>query len=127
MKARAGFTLVEGLLALVLFAVVLLPLTGVTFAAVARLRAASGSGALSAALLGEAGRYEVAPYDSLPALAGCDTALAPPLPYARCMAVVTSGRIRHITVVLTPLDVRVRPDSVVLDRAVPPANPLDTP
>lgn len=57
MKARGGFSLVEALLALVLFGVVLLPLTGLSLTAVARLRATSRSAALSSALLAEAGRY----------------------------------------------------------------------
>ncbi len=127
MKARAGFTLVEAVLALVLFGVVLLPLTGVTFAAVGRLRATSGSAALSAALLGEAGRYQAAAFDSLPGLVGCDTVATPPLPYARCLSLQPLGSIRRITVVVRPLDATVRPDSVVLDRAQPPSSPLDVP
>ncbi len=127
MKARAGFTLVEALLALVLFGVVLLPLTGVTLAAAARQRAASGTAALSAALLGEAGRYEVVPFDSLPGLVGCDTVLAQPLPYARCVSMPATGSVRRVTVVLRPLAAGVRTDSVVLERAAPPANPLDVP
>ncbi len=127
MKARAGFTLVEALLALVLFGLVLLPLTGVTFAAAARQRSAAGAAALSAALAGEAGRYEVAPFDSLPALVGCDSVLVPPLPYARCLSLLATGSVRHVTLVLRPLDAGVRPDSVMLDRAAPPANPLDVP
>ncbi len=127
MKARAGFTLVEALVALVLFGVVLLPLTGVTLAAVARLRATSGSAALAAALQGEAGRYQVAPFDSLPALVGCDTVRAQPLPYGRCMSMSGGSGMRRVAVIIRPLDARVPPDSVVFDRAQPPVNPLDVP
>ncbi len=127
MKARAGFTLVEALLALVLFGLVLLPLTGVTFAAASRLRTVSASTALSAALLGEAGRYQAAPFDSLPGLAGCDTVYAQPLPYTRCLSLLTTGNVRRLTVLLQPLDAAFRADSMVLERAQPPVNPLDTP
>ncbi len=127
MKARAGFTLVEALLALVLFGVVLLPLMGLSLTAVARQRATSRAAALSSALLAETGHYGVLPFDSLPPLVGCDTVPTPPLPYARCFSMPATGDVRRATLVLRPLDRSVRPDSVVFDRARPTANPLDVP
>lgn len=64
------------------------------------------------------------PFHALPARAGCETA-AGDFPHTRCIAVSDlSPRVRRVTLIVEPAVRLARPDTVVMDRAAPPASPL---
>jgi prepilin-type N-terminal cleavage/methylation domain-containing protein len=126
MKPRSGVTLVEVVVAMTLLAVVLTSLASITFQSARRTSVVAAEGYRQGILIQEVNRMTALPWASLPANAGCTTVAAGTFPHTRCIAVTNvSNTIRRIRLIVTPAQPRVRPDTLIFDRANPPnGNPL---
>ncbi|MGH7551687.1 MAG: type IV pilus modification PilV family protein [Longimicrobiales bacterium] len=126
MKSRSGVTLVEVIVAMTLLAVILTSLASVTFQAARRTSVVAAEGYRQGVLVQELNRVTALPWANLPGIAGCTTVSGGTFPHTRCIAVTTvSNTIRRVRLIVTPAQPRVRPDTVIFDRANPPAgNPL---
>lgn len=126
---RAGFSLIEALVAMVLVSIVVLALAPVMFTAASRQVVDAGSSERDAILMGEASRLSTLPVPALAAQAGCRT-----LPqqarfsHGLCITVqpMGGGQVR-IAVAVTPDSPVVPADSVVMyRRAGGQGNPFNT-
>lgn len=126
-SARPGITLIEVIVALIMFAVVTTSIASFT-TQVARGSQLNGIATVRAgALAAQVNRLEVLPFDSLPSRAGCTSVSTGLLPRSECITVqdVTVGR-RRVTFVLTPANSALRPDTAILVRTKPRAfHPLN--
>jgi prepilin-type N-terminal cleavage/methylation domain-containing protein len=128
MKPRPGVSLVEVLVALTLMTVVLTALSGLTFRAARQTNQLSGGGYRQGVLVQETNRLTAEPFANLPALAGCVTEAGGVFPHTRCVTVTNlSSTRRRATIIVTPAQPGVRPDTVIVERTNPPVgNPLST-
>lgn len=128
-RARAGFSLVEVVVALTLFAVLMSTLAVATIPVVRGATRGVASAQRAAALMRKLNQLEVLSFDSLPGRAGCASVGAPTYPRTECVRVVNvSSQLRRVTILVTPSDTLFRPDSVSFHRAkAVSANPLNTP
>ena len=126
---RPGISLVEVLVALTLLAVVLTSLAGLTVTAGRGAVRVAGGGYREGMLTQEINRLSATPFAALPAAAGCQTVASGPFPHTRCVTVASvNTRLRRVTIIVTPTQPGVTPDTVVFDRSDPPTfNPLSTP
>lgn len=122
-----GFTLIEVMVALVILAVVVLPLSGLAYQVGRRSTASAHTQHMAGALTAELGRLSVLPFDSLVAGTNCVTVSDPDFPHDRCVAIEDLSPLRRIMVVVTPAVAGVRPDSLVFERARPGGNPFRSP
>lgn len=117
---RAGFTMVELLVAMMLIGIAA---TGFTLATLGLARSAKRLGwatTRNAALLAESNRLATTPFASLPTLTGCTAvpATTNAFAYRRCIELTTvSASERHLRVIVTPTAGGVRPDTAVVRRA----------
>ena len=116
---RAGFTIVEIIVAMVLLGIVVTTIAGANVAILRRNAGVSRSSVSALTLVRDANRLSVLPYDSLSSRAGCTSVPAQPNPYTRCITVSTSGSTKTVTIVLTPTSSIYRPDTVVIRRTKP--------
>jgi Tfp pilus assembly protein PilV len=124
---RPGASLVEVALALVLLAIVLVALAGLTFQTAQRSVLLADSSARQALLLQEVNRMTVVPFASLQSQVGCDSLATGPHRVWRCVTVanVSTGSQRVTIVMRSPRQPN-RPDSVSFIRARPAVgNPLN--
>jgi prepilin-type N-terminal cleavage/methylation domain-containing protein len=115
---RGGFSLVEVVASLVLLAIVLVALAGLTFRTAQRSALLADSSARQALLLQEINRMTVVPFDNLPGQVGCDSLHTGPHSVYRCVSVTdVSAGARMVTVVMRSPREPNRPDSVSFLRA----------
>ena len=128
LRPRAGFSMVEALVALVLLSVSLVALAPILFQAVSRQRTEAVRLERTGALLGETNRLLALPFPALDAEAACQTFAGPrPFAHERCVTVAGTGVRRQITVVVTPADGLVPPDSIQFTRTTgSPGNLFNT-
>lgn len=128
-RVEAGFTLIEIVVAMTILSLALVSLGALTFN-VARMSIGSSNASYRLGVVTEQmGRLVVLQVDSLAAEAGCTTETAQPFPHTRCITVTTvSPRVRQVTLIVTPTNATVRPDTVIFDRTKPvEANPFAVP
>ena len=128
LRARAGMSLVEIVVAMTLMSAVLIPLVGLTaFGANRSVRNAGGT-YRQGILNQEVNRLTSLPFAALPGVVGCVTVAAGTFPHTRCVTVTTvTATRRQVRVIVTPAQPDVRPDSATFERANPPiGNPLST-
>ena len=115
---RAGFALVETMVAMVLFAIATLGLAGMSVV-IARRAVTSAATTARAATMGEqVDRLQAIPFDSLAARAGCTTISGPPLPHTRCIVLTTLPNNKlQVRLIVTPTDPKLRPDTSTFTRA----------
>ena len=123
-RDRAGFTLVEVIVALAVLGIGVVGLSSAVSAASRRANVQAWATARNAALLREAGRVAAMPYTSLPGSSGCDTtraASARPYSYARCTTTLPNpdGSGRRITIIVASTAAGLAPDTVVVFRTAP--------
>jgi prepilin-type N-terminal cleavage/methylation domain-containing protein len=126
---RDGFSLIEVVVAMMIFSVSLMALAPVLLEAVTRQRTEALRLERTIVLLGATNRLLAVPYGDLDAEAGCKTYTGPrPFAHEQCVSVAGTGREREITIVVTPVDVYVGADSMVFSRARQGAitNPFDS-
>jgi prepilin-type N-terminal cleavage/methylation domain-containing protein len=130
--ARAGFTLVEVMIAMAILTTALLAIAYLALSASRSAANVSGSGRRGAELLDQMNRLSTVPYDSV--RPESVTVSAGPYRYTRVVRVVTNATLRRkqVTLIVRPRNVvvradSVRTDSVTLFRTDPPTdNPLCT-
>jgi prepilin-type N-terminal cleavage/methylation domain-containing protein len=115
-RAR-GFTLVEIMMAVVIFSMVILSLVGLSFRIAKNSTRATDQALGMAALLSRVDQASSAPFDSLPNLVGCDTAASGLFHVVSCTAVTsTSPRLDSIQIIVQTTLASSRPDTVNLQR-----------
>jgi prepilin-type N-terminal cleavage/methylation domain-containing protein len=125
---REGFTLVEVLVSVVLLAVLLTMLGGLTFSTARQSVSTGSASARQAASLELVNQLSTLPFNMLTLGTRCDTAFTAHDNFRRCATITQNGGGRDIVVTTTPL-IHNAPASVVrFTRAnpVPPQNPLCT-
>jgi prepilin-type N-terminal cleavage/methylation domain-containing protein len=121
---REGFSLVEVMISIVLLAIILIALAGMTFQTAQRSVQLSDASTRQALLLQEVNRVSAVPLGTVSALAGCDSVFTGPHRFERCVAVADIGHVRQVTITLRSPKLS-HPDSVVFSRALISAcNPL---
>ncbi len=115
--ARAGFTLVEIMMAVVIFSVVILALEGLSFR-VAKSSTRATDQALGMATLQEkVTRASNTTFDSLGTIAGCDTTLSGLYKVVGCTSVTTlSPRLDSIQIIVQTTLPGARPDTLNMQR-----------
>jgi prepilin-type N-terminal cleavage/methylation domain-containing protein len=125
--ARAGFTIVEVVMAVVLLGIILTTLGGLTFHTARQAVVADNTAARQAASLDMVNRVAAIPYAQLTAGTTCDSTGSVNNWYRRCATVTPAANGMQITVVTTPEQRGVPASSVTVMRSSPPAaNPLCT-
>ena len=124
--SRRGFSMIEILVALTILAITLGGLAGVTFRYIRSGETTSAILARAGALNMETQRLSVLPFDSLASRVGCANVTGGALPYRRCVTVTNvNGTHRRVTIMVTPANTAIRPDSTVIERTRPlTGNPL---
>lgn len=128
MKGERGFSLVEAVVAIMLLGVCLMGIAKANFVIARRFYALSAGAARDGVLAQQMNQFTSLPFDSLAHSAGTTTVSKPPLPYTRKIIVDSlSPKLKRVTIVITPLNPAVRPDTLVLQRSKPGKNPFNTP
>lgn len=118
MRARKGVSLIEVMVALTLFGLIVTVHTVATMRYGLRLRVAALGAARSTALAQAVDLYATMPKSSLGANVGCSTVTAiPRYEHRRCVtASAINGNVSRFTIVLTPTNTSLRPDTAIVDR-----------
>lgn len=113
-----GFTLVEIMMAVVIFSIVILSLVGLLFQVAKYSTRATDQALGMAALLSEVDRATMTNFDSLMHLVGCDTTVSGGVKVSGCTRVTqTSIRLDSIQIVVRTTLPNTRPDTITLLRA----------
>lgn len=115
--ARAGLTLVEVLVAIIVLGVAGSGLAAMTFWVGRGSFLAAGASSRSGAVVQQGERLSSLPFDSLASRVGCTHMAVRPFPYTRCVGidVLEPGSVR-VSVVLRPDNALIRADSVQFER-----------
>jgi len=112
-----GFTLVEIMMAVVIFSIVVLSLVGLSFRVAKYSTRATDQALGMAALLSTVDQAATTTFDSLPNLAGCDTTVSGLYKVAGCTAVTSlSPRLDSIQIIVTSTLPGARPDTINMQR-----------
>jgi prepilin-type N-terminal cleavage/methylation domain-containing protein len=124
--SRAGLSLVEVLVATMIFGIATSGLAAMTFWVGTRTTQAAGSSRAAAALLLESDRLAALPFDSLDGRSGCADRIEEHFEFARCVRVDELGvDARRVTLIVTPVQRTIHSDSLVFERArATPRNPF---
>jgi prepilin-type N-terminal cleavage/methylation domain-containing protein len=128
-SAKAGFSLIEVLVALTLLSIILMSLARVTFQMAATGRTAEVVAKRNAALIEEANKYNAIPYAQL-ASVGATTLTFGDFKFQRTVTATVTGARTQIKIVIVPIIAGVltptKKDSVFVHRSNPPGSPLCT-
>ena len=125
MKNREGFTLVEVVVAMVLLAIIVTSLAGLTYATARQSIVADNSMARQAVALQMVNRFATMPYANIATSAGCDTVGATNRRFERCVTLSSATNATRIQITTRPLQNRVSASTMRLIRAAPAtSNPL---
>ena len=126
-KSRKGFAVVEIMVGMVVLAVGLLGVAGMTVTAARKATGISAQSSRDGIMLQELNKLAALPYDSLSARAGCSTSSNVSLAYTRCITVtnITVGTgYKRVRLIVAPTSKYSRADTVFLNRAKFTTNPL---
>jgi prepilin-type N-terminal cleavage/methylation domain-containing protein len=125
MKNREGFTLVEVVVAMVMLAIIVTSLAGLTFASARQSIVADNAMARQAVALQTVNRLATMPYANIATSAGCDTVGVTNRRFERCVTLSGATNATRIQVVTRPLQHNVPASTMRLIRAAPTtSNPL---
>ncbi len=119
--ARRGSTLIEIMIAMVLFALLATSHATLTLRYATRVKTVAVGSDRAAVLAAESARLSAVPFDSVSNRAGCVTVTGR-FPYTRCITVTTptgQANQRTVRIVLTPAITGVKPDTLFMTRARP--------
>ena len=116
-RPRRGAGLAEIMVAMIIFAAVATSYAAVTLRYATRMKTISAGAARSAAITEYVNRLMAVPFDSLAGRAGTFTTSTGTFPNTRVISVTGTGNTRTVTLILTPSDGAIKPDTVVLTRA----------
>ena len=112
-----GFTLVEIMMAVVIFSIVILSLVGLSFQVAKYSTRATDQALGMAALLAHVDRAATTTFDSLPGIVGCDTTVSGLYRVAGCTAVANlSPRLDSIQIIVRSTLPGARPDTINMER-----------
>jgi prepilin-type N-terminal cleavage/methylation domain-containing protein len=124
--ARAGFSLVELIVAIALFGVSMSAIAALTFAVTRQATATEGTVERTAALEARVNDLFSIAWADIDARVGCTTITAQPFPRTECIAVsnVSASR-KRVSLTVTPADASIDPTLLSVERTKPPAtNPF---
>ena len=126
---REGFSLIETMVGMSLLAISITSVAALDVQVMQSTRQVARASYTNATMLREVNRYVALPYDSLSALADCDTVATAPVPHVACATVTPlSSTVSRVNVILTPTVAGAKPDTVMIDRSTRSANsPVNTP
>jgi prepilin-type N-terminal cleavage/methylation domain-containing protein len=129
MNSRSeGFSIMEVLVTIVLLAIILTTLAGLSFSAARQSVFAADASTREAAALATMNRLATLPYDQLAAAAGCETRGTTNNQYTLCVNVNMSDGAARVVITTTPLQRTAAPAAVQLVRmGPPPSNPFCSP
>jgi prepilin-type N-terminal cleavage/methylation domain-containing protein len=117
-KSRAGFALVEVIVAMVLLAVAVSSLAALMYSVSQQGMVATGNAYRNGVLMQEVNRLEGVPYDSIPV--GVSTVAVSTMPYPHSRVVTVSepvaATVKSVKVVITPTNKKYKADSVSFTR-----------
>ncbi|HXY68716.1 MAG TPA: prepilin-type N-terminal cleavage/methylation domain-containing protein [Gemmatimonadales bacterium] len=117
LRSARGFTLVEIMMAVVIFSVVILSLVGLSYRVAKYSTRATDQALGMSALLAKVDRAATIPFDSLPTLVGCDTTQSGLYRVWGCTAVtILSPRLDSVQIIVTSTLPAARPDTVNMQR-----------
>jgi prepilin-type N-terminal cleavage/methylation domain-containing protein len=118
MKNRRGVSLIEVVVAMVLFALIATVHTVATMQYGLRQRVAAIGSARTTALSTAVDLYSSMPRAEIAGAVGCATISdIPAFPYTRCVTVTAAtGSITRVQIIITPTNTALRPDTVWVDR-----------
>ncbi|MBW7935035.1 MAG: hypothetical protein H3C62_15800 [Gemmatimonadaceae bacterium] len=115
-RPRRGAGLAEILLAMVIFSLVATSYAAVTLRYATRMKTIGAGAARSAAITEYMNRLMSVPFDSLAGRAGTFTTSTGSFPNTRTITVTGSGSTRTVTLIVTPTQSYIKPDTVTLTR-----------
>jgi prepilin-type N-terminal cleavage/methylation domain-containing protein len=116
-RRSVGFTLVEIMMAVVIFSIVILSLVGLSFQVAKHSTRATDQALGMAALLAKVDRAATTAFDSLPNLVGCDTTASGLYLVSGCTTVTNiSPRLDSIQIIVTSTLPGARPDTINMQR-----------
>lgn len=116
-RPRRGAGLAEIMVAMIIFAAVATSYAAVTLRYATRMKTISAGAARSAVLTEYMNRLMALPFDMLDSRAGTFVTTTGAFPNTVTVAVTGTGNRRMVTLILTPSDAAIKPDTVVLTRA----------
>lgn len=125
MKARSGVSLIEVMVALVLFGIIATVHTVATLRYGTRQRATAIGSSRAAAVAQAIDLYSAMPRGSIAGNTGCTTITDfPSYPFTRCVTVTAvSGTVSRIRIIITPQNTALKPDTVTVDRVTTNTTP----
>jgi Tfp pilus assembly protein PilV len=126
---RKGVAVVEIMVGMMILAIGLLGVAGMTVTAARRATGLSTQASRDGIVLQELNKLAALPYDALDGRVGCDTGTSGTLTYTRCVNVtnVTDGSgYKRVRLIVSPTTTWARPDTVYVNRAkgATPINPF---
>jgi prepilin-type N-terminal cleavage/methylation domain-containing protein len=118
-RARRGFTVIEVLIAIMLFGIASVAIAGMTVKSARRSTLNSVRAYQTVFLSSELARVTAVPTAALLAGTSCDTTTSAPWQFQRCTTVTNvSTRQQQVRVVVRPLpNGLIKPDTITIDRA----------
>ena len=128
-SARRGVSLIEVVVAMTLFAVVMMGVAALTTQVARSAQLSAAATQRSAALAVGVNQLEALPWDSLPSRQGCKNVASTSYARRECVTVTNvAPKVRRVQFTVTPVNTALRPDTITFDRAKPtPGNPLNMP
>ncbi len=128
-RQRAGITMVEVVVALILLGVTLMALAGLMVQVGQKGREVGTGVHRNATMIEQINYYSAVPYDSLLMLqGGCTTVTQQRTQFEQCVSITPNGDTRAIAIALTPANTRLAADTVRFERTKPPSpNPFNIP
>ena len=124
--SRAGFSLVEIVVAMLLLSVTLLALAALMTQVAQQGRATEATSQRNAALMQQVNYFTALSFSAIdPALEGCTIVGDAPLPHERCVEITVEPSVRTVKIRVTPTNAAYRPDSAMFERTAPPVNPFN--
>lgn len=123
---RRGVTLIEVIVACVLFGLMATVHTAVTLRYAVRNRVAAIGVNRAAAISNSVDMFTTMPFASIATNTGCATVTEPAsYPHQRCVSTSSvSSTIIRVEIIIVPTNTTFRPDTVRVDRSTPPAGSL---
>jgi prepilin-type N-terminal cleavage/methylation domain-containing protein len=125
MQNREGFGLVEVVVAMVMMAIIMTSLAGLTYASARQSIIADHAMTRQAVMLQTVNRLATMPYASLGTAAGCETIGVDNREFESCVTLSAATNATRVSIVTTPLQQNVPASTAQLIRAAPAtSNPL---
>lgn len=125
-RVRPGISLVEVMVAMMLFGTTTIAMAGLSLSVARRAEANDLVTKRTALIQQQMNRLQALPYDSLSAKAGTVTVSDASLPHKRKITIITSGSRTRVTVQIIPTRAPASTEMIAFDRAVPTSSPLCT-